>query len=69
MCGEWYIIRGSDTSVLVRAPELCARIKEKRIQKSSYLFKSSTQTCVHIRRNSIEVKQKKEGRITDLMQG
>lgn len=60
LCGQWYIIRASDTSVLVRA--LCARIKEKRIQKSSYLFKSSTQTCVHIRRNSIEVKQKQKRR-------
>lgn len=62
LCGQWYIIRASDTSVLVRAPEPCARIKEKRIQKSSYLFKSSTQTCGHIRRNSVEVKQKQKRR-------
>ena len=51
---QWHVQRLPDTGIPVRAPKLCAQIKEKMVQNNiNYLIISSMSVCLLLLRNLI----------------
>ena len=51
---QWHVQGLPDTGISVRAPKLCAQIKEKLVQSNiNYLIISSMSMCLHLLRHLI----------------